>query len=480
MRNQLSLAFVLCGVASGCAVGPDFVTPPPPTQTEWINMQDPKHGLTESDAVPQRWWQEFQDPLLSALVERGIESNLDLKIAVERVRQARSQRSVAAAAFYPSVNFEADARRSGSSSNQGEIVDGSVTSGGGRVANFYEAGFDAIWELDIFGGNRRAYEAAGAQLASAQSDQANVLITVAGDIGSGYVTMRGLQQRIAITEATLETQRRAASIAEKRVRAGFSNALDLANASTQVYLTESEIPQLQALLAAQKYSLAVLLGLAPKDLPEQLSSVEPLPQLPAHIHVDAPLSLLRRRPDIRRAEADLHAATALVGVAIADLFPNFSLSAFIGLQGDKESALTTWHDRLWNVAGSVTAPVFQGGRLWANVEIQKSVRDAALFEYEKTVLAALAEVETALVQYMSDRKRAEVLKQAVATSQKALDLSMHLYSEGLSEFINVLDSERSHYASQQSLIQSQQAALLDIIALYKALGGGWEVGPQPT
>lgn len=464
--------FVL--ILSSCSVGPNFTAPQVPMPETWANLktvQDPFHA---EDLAFDDWWRQFNDPVLSELISRGVKSNLDLKIAAERVRQARSQVTVAKSAFYPSLGASASARRSESPRNQRNPDNESLSAQGGNFANLFAAGFDAAWELDVFGRTRRQAEVADALLRSTEHDQANVLITVAGDIGSGYTAIRALQQRILVAENTLQSQRQAESIAERRVQAGFANALDLANARTQAFLTEAQIPQLRADLEAQKNSVAVLLGILPEDLPEQLMIVQPLPDLPKRIPIAAPVTLLRRRPDILRAEAGLHAATAQIGVAIADLFPSFSLSGFIGLQGDKTSALKEWHNHLWNIAGSVSAPLFEGGRLTATVEIQRSARDAALFEYERVVLNALAEIETAINDYLSERIREESLRQAVVSSKKALELSTRLYADGLSEFLNVLEAQRSHYASQQSLLQSRQSALTDSIRIYKAFGGGWE------
>jgi NodT family efflux transporter outer membrane factor (OMF) lipoprotein len=366
------------------------------------------------------------------------------------------------------------------SQGSSEIAGGGAIATAGGLRNLWQAGLDATWEIDIFGGTRRSVEAATADLRAAEEDRRDVLVTLVGDVGSNYINLRGFQQQIDIARRNLKAQKHTAEITRKRFEAGFVGALDLANANAQIATTEATIPVFESSARAAIYNLGVLLGREPAALSEDLSKAAPIPPTPLEIPVGLPSELLRRRPDIRRAEAQLHAATARIGVATADLFPKFNLAGSFGLSASDVARLDKWNSNFWSWGPSVTWPIFAGGRIYWNIKVQDALTEQALLTYEKTVLTALKDVETALVAYAKEQERRKSLVTAVANNRKAVNLAMTLYVAGKSDFLNVLIAQRSLFATEDALALSTRTVDTSLIALYKALGGGWEkVGPSP-
>ncbi len=323
-------------------------------------------------------------------------------------------------------------------------------------------------------GTRRNLEAATADLQAAVEDRRDVLVTLLGDVGNNYLNLRGLQQQLAIARQNLEAQKKTARITHKRFEAGFISRLDVANADAQVNSTAAQIPVLESSARAAIYSLDVLLGQNPGLLEKTLARPLAIPTTPPEIPVGLPSDLVRRRPDIRRAEAQLHAATARIGVATADLFPRFFLTGNAGFSASDISLLGTSNSKFWSFSPSVTWPVFAGGRIRWNIELQDARQQEALLNYQKTVLTALKDVETALVAYAKEQEHRKFLAQAVDNNRRAVDLSMQLYLAGKSDFLNVLISQRSLFINEDALAQSTSKLATNLIALYKALGGGWE------
>jgi NodT family efflux transporter outer membrane factor (OMF) lipoprotein len=460
----ICLTGILLLVAS-CAVGPDYSKPTTATPAAWHGLGTATAPLT-SITTPQpaelvEWWKGFNDQMLTSLVERAIESNLDLRQAEARIRQARAQRGVVASGLWPQVDVTASYSNSRSGGSQ----------------DLFQAGLDATWELDIFGGVRRDVEASQADFQAAVEDRRDVLVSLVAEIGGNYISLRGFQQQIIVARKNLEAQKHTAGITRKRYEAGFVSGLDIANADAQVATTESQIPVLESSAQATIYSLGVLLGREPAALAEELAAEKALPLTPPEVPVGLPSDLIRRRPDIRRAEAQLHAATARIGVATADLFPKFSLTGSFGLLSSDISSLGNWSSRFWSYGPTVRWPIFEAGRIRWNIEVQNAVQEQGLTFYEKTVLTALKDVETALVAYAKEQEHLKSLSEAVKYNRRSVDLSMKLYITGKIDFLNVLSAQRSLYTSEDALIQSTGTLATDLIALYKALGGGWEKGP---
>jgi len=470
-------AFFLIMLA-GCAVGPDYRPPATQVPPDW-DAQAAVTPVQPSKTTPHpanlvEWWRAFQDPTLSSLVEMAIRANLDVRQAEARLRQARAALGVAGAAFWPEINASGIYERSQSSS-------ATMTSGGpalataGGLRELFQVGLDASWELDIFGGARRSIEAAGADLRAALEDRRDVLVSLVGEVGTNYITLRGLQQQLAIARQNLKAQRHTADITRKRHEAGFVGALDVANANAQVATTQSQIPVLESQARGTIYSLGVLLAREPAALAKDLARAAPIPPPPPEVPVGLPSDLLRRRPDIRRAEAQVHAATARIGVATADLFPRFFLTGSFGFSSNDLTKLGNLTDsKFWSFSPSVKWPIFAAGRIRWNIKLQDALQEQALLTYEKSVLTALKEVETALVAYAKEQEHRQALSRAVADNRRAVDLAMKLYVAGKTDFLNVLNAQRSLFASEEALVQSTRTVGANLIALYKALGGGWE------
>jgi NodT family efflux transporter outer membrane factor (OMF) lipoprotein len=326
---------------------------------------------------------------------------------------------------------------------------------------------------------RRNIEASTADMQAAMEDRRDVLVTLAAEVGTNYVNLRGSQQQIDIARKNLQAQRHTAEITRKRFQAGFVSGLDVASAQAQVATTESQIPALESAAQGAIYSLSVLLGREPAALLQELTAETPIPPTPPEIPVGLPSQLIRRRPDIRRAEAQIHAATARIGVATADLFPKFSLTGSFGLSSTDLNTLMNWSSRAWSFGPSINWPIFAGGRIWWNIEVQDALQEQTLITYEKTILIALQDVETALVAYAKELERHKSLSEAVENNRKAVDLAMKRYVAGKTDFLAVLLFQGTLYQSEDALVQSTRNLTTDLIALYKALGGGWEKGSQP-
>jgi NodT family efflux transporter outer membrane factor (OMF) lipoprotein len=422
------------------------------------------------------WWKSFNDPTLSALVEMAVRSNLDLRQAEARIRQARATKGMAAASLLPAINTSAMYQKSQGAS---EAAGGGAIATAETIKEFVQVGFDASWELDVFGGTRRNIEAAGADLRAAENDARDVFITLVGDVGNNYLNLRGFQQQIIIARNNLEAQRRTAEIMRRRFNAGFISVLDVANADAQVATTASLIPLLESSARAAVYSLGVLLGREPGALEKDLLKGGPIPPTPPEIPVGLPSDLVRRRPDIRRAEAQLHAATARIGVATSDLFPKFNLVGTFGYASIDIATIWKTDNKFWSWGPSITWPIFAGGRIRWNIKLQEAIQEQALAAYEKVVLTALKDVETALVAYAKEQERRKALDAAVANNRKAVDAAMKLYTVGKTDFLNVLTAQRNLFVSEDALAQSTRTVDTNLIALYKALGGGWEKEGQP-
>lgn len=475
MRTRLIPCTLVASCAlAGCTVGPDYRGPRVEMPAKWVSptAAEPVASTQPSVAVQQpadiaRWWSSFNDPVLDSLIARTLESNLDLKIARSRLRQARYARRIAAAGLFPSVGSSASYRRSGSGR-------GNDFGGRGTERELYQVGLDASWEIDIFGGVRRGVEAADADVRASVEDRRDVQVTLVSEVALNYLDLRGLQRQLAISRENLQTQKQSADVTRRRFEIGFEGPLDTANAEATVASTEAQIPLEEAAVQQVIYALSILLGREPGALLEELTAAAPIPETPPEVPVGLPSDLLRRRPDIRRAEADLHAATARVGVATADLYPRFSLTGGLGLSGDRAPALSTLNYHNWSIGPSVSWPLFQAGRLRANVAVRGEQQEQALLNYRATILTALQEVENALVAYVAEQRHRRALIVAVAAERRAVELSTRLYSEGEIEFVTLLVAQRALYSSESALVQSDRNVAANLVALYKALGGGWE------
>jgi NodT family efflux transporter outer membrane factor (OMF) lipoprotein len=464
----------LCSVAlAGCTVGPNFQSPAASTQmpADWIGpTSQPTTQQSVASSEPTDiavWWNAFDDAQLTSLIDRAIASNLDLKLATSRIREARAARGVVTAGLFPNVDTNASYQRS-------RPTGGRAGASFDRSTDLFRAGLDASWEIDIFGGVRRSVEAAEADIQSAVEDRRDVLVTLASEVALDYLDLRSFQRQIEIARRNLETQEKSLDLTQRRQRGGFVSNLDVANAQAQVASTRAGIPLLEASARQAIYAIAVLLGQQPATMLDELSSVAPIPGTPPTVPIGLPSELLRRRPDIRRAEAELHAATARIGVATADLFPRFSLTGAFGLSGAQASDLVNFGNRFWSFGPAVSWPLFDAGRIGSNIEVQNARQEQALLAYRRAVLVALQDVESSLIAFEKEQQHRASLVDAVEANRRAVDIATRLYTEGRTDFLNVLNAERGLLASEDSLAQSDRLVAQDLVSVYKSLGGGWE------
>jgi len=475
--HSLPVLFAVSGwivlVTSGCMVGPDYHLPHPDAPSGWAGVTE---TATNHPSVPTaqpaeltQWWKRFDDPVLTQLVEDALKTNLDLQLAVAVLRQARAARGIAVAALWPSLTASAEYQR------ETAILLTKATAG--QAQNLYQAGFDAAWEIDLFGGQRRNVESANANVHASTEGVSLAQVTLAAEVALNYVQLRGYQQQILVAQKNLKSMQDTALITRQKAKAGFNCDLDIANADANVATTEATIPVFETSAKQSIYALSVLLARPPADLLERLTPTDNIPGVPPQIPAGLPSDLLRRRPDIRQAEAQLHAATAQIGVATADLFPKFSLTGTMSWQTNLLNAWWSAATHTYSFGPSVSWPIFQGGAIVSNIRVQEALTDQAFITYRKTVLGAFQDVENALVAFTKEQEHYKSLKDSVAANTIAVDLSLKLYKEGLLEFINVLVAERSLFAAENALVQSNCNIATDLIALYKALGGGWEINP---
>jgi len=463
-----AFGILLVLLAVGCTVGPNYQQPNPPMPTQWHSATE--NGLSNGPVEIVRWWNLFGDSQLENLVNRAMGANKDLKVAEARVREARAQWRVAGAASWPAVDASGSFERLHQSEN--------APSSAGREYDLYQAGFDAGWEIDLFGGVRRSVEAAIAQVQASEEDRRDVLVTLVAEVATNYLALRGSQGRLAIARENIRTQQNTVDLTQGRFQAGLSSKLAVVQSQALLAGTEAKVPVLEASVRQAIHRLGVLLGLEPEALLEELLPAANIPPAPPAVPVGLPSDLLRRRPDIRRAERQLAAATANIGVATADLFPRFSLTGLIGLQSTAAADLLTSQSRFWTYGPSVRWPVFDAGKARAAIQVQSTRQEEALAIYEKTVLNALEEVESAMVVYAKSRAASEALNRAVETTRQSADIALELYQKGLVNFLNVLQSQLSLYQIQDQFVQSRQDVSTRCVALFKALGGGWELEPD--
>jgi len=470
------ILFVVCGLivlpTSGCMVGPDYHLPHPPAPSGWAGVTETAMHPSVPTAQPTeltQWWKRFDDPVLTQLVEDALKTNLNLQLAVAVLRQARASRGIAVAALWPSLTASSEYQR--------ETAILLTTATAGQAQNLYQSGFDAAWEIDLFGGQRRNVESANANVQASTEAVSLAQVTLAAEVALNYVQLRGYQQQIVVAQKNLKSMQDTALITRQKAKAGFNCDLDIANADANVATTEATIPVLETSAKQSIYALSVLLARHPADLVEQLTPTDNIPGVPPQIPAGLPSDLLRRRPDIRQAEAQVHAATAQIGVATADLFPKFSLTGTMSWQTNLLNAWWAAGSRTYSFGPSVTWPIFQGGAIVSNIRVQEALTDQAFITYRTTVLGAFQDVENALVAFTKEQEHYKSLKDSVAANTIAADLSLKLYKEGLLEFLSVLVAERSLFAAENALVQSNCNITTDLIALYKALGGGWEINP---
>lgn len=465
-----TLTIALLG--QGCTVGPNYSRPSIPQQESW----QPAQGASAIEPGDVRWWQDLKDPELVSCIEKGILRNQNIKEAEARVREARGLRGVAAASLLPQVDGGALYNRSLTSNTAGIISElpKEFINAIDFEQDFYQVGFDVSWEIDIFGGRRREVEAASARARSSIENYRDVMISVIAEIARNYVELRGAQRQLGIAEANSDIQEKTLRLVETRHDSKIASELEVEQAKAQLERTRATVPSLHASIRESAYRLAVLTGQPPNSLLDELLTTSPIPNPPDIVPVGLPSDLLLRRPDIRRAESDLRAATSDIGAATADLYPRFYLTGQANPQTANFVDLFRANSFAWSVGPSVSWPVFHGGRIKSNIAAVEARRDEALARYRQAVLTAMQEVETSLVGYAEHEVERERLAKSVESQARASDLAGERFETGIRDFLTVLDAQRQLRDVQNSLALSETQVLLNLIGLYKALGGGWE------
>ena len=471
MRPAPCLASALL-LLQGCMVGPDYVPPDTEMPDRW--SQELSEGLREGDADLRTWWTTLDDPTLDRLIERATAGNLDIKQAVARIRQARAQFGIATGEIAPSVDAEGQVQTSRISNNVSE----GTAPPQSRTDTFYSLGLDASWEIDLWGRIRRNIESADASIGAQIEDYRDVLVVLYAEIADTYVQIRTLQARIVSALGNVRTQQGALDLTINRNRAGLAPDLDVRQAELNLATTQAFVPTLRAALAQSVNRLAVLLGEFPNEVQAELEQSAPIPSPPAEVVLGLPTELLRQRPDIRAAERQLAAQTAQIGVATADLYPSLSLSGAFAFESFSSSDLFQWKSRAFQFGPTVRWNIFDAGRIRNNIVLQDALTEEILASYEQTVLSAVEEVETAMAAYVQEVQRREALQRSVTAARASVSLVDTLYRSGLTDFQNVLDTQRSQFTQEDALAESRGLVTQDLIQLYQALGGGW--GPAPA
>lgn len=491
MRRRVALAALLLGLG-GCTVGPDFTAPDWASPSSWFGAPRPKANRPLSYAVAEpidpNWWELFHDPQLTALERRVAAENLDVQVAAIRFEESRQQLANARAALFPSFNangsftrekpsnngiFAAAPNAAGANGATGNTT-GGVKGGGIQPFNVFQTGFDATWELDFWGKVRRSVESATASEQAAEEARRSTLLSSLAEVARDYILLRGTQTQLQIARDNVRTAQQSLQLTQQRAAGGVTTDLDVANASAQLRTTASQIPSLEQQEATLINALSLLLGQPPNALRADLQTAKPVPPVPPKVPVGLPSELARRRPDIRQAEAQLHAATANIGVATASFYPSVTLTGSVGLQALNLDHAFDLNSRQYSFGPGITIPIFQGGQLRAQLHLSEAQQQEAAVNYQKTVLSAWHDVDNALTAYQAEQARREQLTQAVAENRRALGLAQSRYQQGVADFLTVLDAERSLLASQQQLADSTTTVSGNLVSLYKALGGGWE------
>ena len=539
--SLLPITIAGCNVGPNYAPPKVVVTADYGSLSRPTTMPTTQMSRTTPQPIPlAEWWTTFRDPELDSLIERAVKSNWDLRQATSRVRQARAQLAQIEPDEYPNINAdggyqhargsknvtvpsalfsggsggsssgssgssakasEREVRAQSQSQSQSSSGNSSSASGGGSGGagtlpglqsplgagglpgvdtDLWQVGFDASWEIDVFGGTRRNIEASNADVAAAVEDRRDTLVSLLGEVARDYINLRGAQRELEIVQENLRSQQDTLLLTRDRFNNGVATQLDVARAAAQVATTAAQLPTIASMVRQSIHALSVLLAEQPEALDEELTKIAPIPPVPPEVPVGLPSELIKRRPDIRRAERQLAATSARIGVATADLFPKFSITGLLGLDSTQPKHLFDYGSHYYEVVPGFTWPIFDAGRIRANIRFQTEAQQQAVATYQQAVLNALRDVEDALVVYENEQLRRKALTEAVDANKQAVDLATDQYKQGVADFLTVLDAQRNLYAAQDSLVQSDQMVSGNLVTLYKALGGGWEIEQKPA
>ncbi len=459
-------------VVAGCAVGPDYRRPQTQLQATFINATQAAAAESGIDAEV-RFWRRFRDPVLDGLIDRAVQYNREIAVAVAALREARAVAYGARAERFPQVNAAA-----GASTQQLSASQAPGLSRSDRTTESVDVGLEAFWELDLFGRRSREAEATQALVSAAEAGVEGAQISVVAELATTYFELRGAQRRLAVARAAIDNQSRATELVRVRAAVGRAFDLDLARAVALLEGTRAQIPALEAQIAAFAYAIGVLTGQQPAEVNWLTQQPQPLPGVPPVAGVGDPAGLIARRPDVRVAERQLAASVARIGVATADLFPTVSINGLIGLNASRFSGLSDSGATTYGLGASITWAALDFGRVRARIQQTEAGADAALARYERAVLVALQDLETALVRYDRTQRQVAALAASAEASQRASQLAFERFRAGVTDLTVVLEAERSFLSAQDALAQAEAAAASSYVAVYRALGGGWPAPQQ--
>ena len=474
----LVVLFTLAFLVSGCMVGPDFVKPDAQMEEEWLQQHNQE--IKSEPADFSEWWKVFNDPVLDNLIEIASRQNLDLQNAGLRILEARAQLGIAVGFQYPQT------QQIGGEANANQLSE-NAPNGAGADKFFYnyQFGFDAAWEFDFWGRFRRGVESANASLYTSLANYDDILVSLIAEVARTYFDIRTFEQRLVVTRENVSNQEKSLDIAAARFEFGDTSELDVSQAKALLRQTQATIPPLEASLRQAKNALAILLGILPTGVQDILGPPKPIPTVPIEVAVGIPAELLRRRPDIRLAEFQAAVQSAQIGIAKADLYPSFSLVGSIGLQSSDKggvlsnnanfSDLFTSGGIAYFIGPSIQWPIFNYGRLKNNVRVQDARFQQLVVNYQNTVLRAFQDVEDATVGFLRTQEQTGFLSESVAQYKRSEELSLIQYREGLTSYQRVIDAQRNLAEQEDAFASATGSVGINLIALYKALGGGWEL-----
>lgn len=490
MKHRHSAALVLAAIfLAGCAVGPDYKKPKLDSPTKYSEATAQQAA---DEKLLQEWWKGFGDATLDSLIDRAVKSNLDVQTAEARIREARFQRGISKSAWGPQVDLNASESRARRSENVGVPSRHSGSSGSSGTGttvktpepSYYttnwQTSMDATWELDFWGGTRRAVEAAKYDIESQIESRRAILVSLTGEVAANYVSLRGLQAQIAKTRKNIATQEDTLRLTETRLKAGLASELDASRSRGLVFSSRAELPPLQQGVDEAIHRIGVLLGSDPGSLVDELSNEAPIPVMANPFAIGVPADLLDRRPDVAQAERNLAAAVARIGQAKSDWFPKFSFVGSLGLSADDLGNIAENDSRFFSFGPRMTWPILDWGRIKNNIKVQTARQQQRFLEYKQTVLLAYEETDNALSRYQQAQERARALTEAVAAYERSVQLASQLYTNGLADFLDVLEAQRQLLTVERQLAESQANVSAGLVAVYKSLGGGWATAPEQT
>lgn len=463
----------LCLLLPACKVGPDYRKPDNLLPKHWLSSQS-KQKEKNGAAIEVAWWQNFHDPVLNKLIAKAANRNLDIKIAGTRIAEARALRASADALLFPVGGVMASANRQANQIGLPSGVSSAISNGIKQPFNIFKTGFDASWELDLFGRYRREAESAGAEFEASIISSEDVLISTLAEVANTYLDIRQYQAQLSKAQETVTSDIKTAEITKQMFATGKTAGIDVSRAEAQQHQDQTQIHFYSKLLTQAEFSMDILLGEQPGTAHMIVNPVSAIPVSDKKLVLAAPAAVIAQRPDIRNAERKLASATAQQGVAVAKFFPDISLTGFIGLFNTNAANFLSVSSKSWSMGANVLWPILSYGSLSANLDAADAKQREALAKYQKSIISALSDVERSVNAYTEQEKYTQSLEKAAAADLHVYEIALHRYEEGLTSYFEVLDSQRKLYASQNQLLLAEAQTSRNLIAVYKSLGGGWE------